>query len=59
MEEIKKMVAQEFGKFYEKLSIIEDRIQRLEQQLTLHNNMMFEKTKEIMSDLNDLKNRIN
>lgn len=52
-EELKKLIENHFDKLNKRLDRIEARIMRLEQQSTLDNNMMMEKTQEIQSIIKD------
>ncbi len=53
--EIKQIIEEHFDKVNKRLDRIEARIMRLEQQFTLDNNMMLEKTQEIQTILKELK----
>jgi uncharacterized protein YhaN len=54
-KEIKQIIEEHFDKMNKRLDRIEARIMRLEQQFTLDNNMMLEKTQEIQTILKELK----
>lgn len=58
MEEMKRLFEYELEKVFKKLDQLEKKVISLESQITMDNNMMLEKTNEIVNEIQSIKKEL-